>query len=299
MRSSPRKPQFLGAHAPESTASRDRWLLSYADFMTLLLALFVVLYASARIEETPEANPFEGLQAAFVFDSKSPTPVAITSVAPGSEPASEEELAPVPVLAQLEDALNNVIESTPLEPGEDPGVSLHATEEGLTISLSSTEFFPAGGVEIPEARRTALAAMGPLLNSTTATLRFEGHTDSQPVGAGPYPSNWELSSARASAVARLFMTDHAVDPSRVAVAGFADQRPLTEGSDSENRARNRRVDIVVLADGVLVLAEGQGEEGPRSELDQLLEALPPIPTAVDESLRQPELGPQPEDIPLP
>lgn len=293
----PRKRLAASGGPREPGPSGERWLLSYADFMTLLLALFVVLYASARVEENPESNPFEGLQAAFVFDENSPTAVQTTSTAPGSEPATEETLAPLPVLAQLEEALADVIDEIPREPGEDPGISLHSSEEGLTVSLSSTEFFPAGGVEIPEARKAALAAMVPLLNSTSASLRFEGHTDSQPIGAGPYPSNWELSSARAAAVARFFMTDHALSPARVSTVGFADQRPMADDEDPANRARNRRVDIVILADGALVPKDPSAQQ--TSELDQLLEALPPIPQGADESLRVPDAGPQPLDIPLP
>jgi chemotaxis protein MotB len=278
-------------------SGRDRWLLSYADFMTLLLALFVVLYASARSDEQRDASLFEGLQAAFVFDAVSPSPVPTSGQAPGAEAAVAEALAPVPVLMQLEEDLLDVVERTPRKPGEEPGVSLHQTERGLIIRLASTEFFPAGGVEIPPERRKALGAMAPALASTTASLQFEGHTDAQPVSAGPYPSNWELSAARAAAVARLFMDDHAIAPGRISVVGHAAQRPVADNADPANRARNRRVDIVVLEDGELV-ASGEGS-GTSDALDELLEELPPIPSEVDETLRAEPAGPPPEDIPLP
>ncbi len=281
----------------EGSTGRDRWLLSYADFITLLLALFVVLYASARVDETRDASLFEGLQAAFVFDAVSPSPVPTSGQAPGAEAANAEALAPVPVLMQLEEDLVDVVEQMPREPGEEPGVSLHQTERGLIIRLASTEFFPAGGVEIPPARREALSAMAPVLASTTASLQFEGHTDDQPVSGGPYPSNWELSAARAAAVARLFVDDHDLAPGRVSVIGHAEQRPIADNADPANRARNRRVDIVVLEDGELVPSEGGS--GTRDALDQLLEVLPPIPGEADETLKAPPAGPPPVDIPLP
>lgn len=281
----------------ESAPGRDRWLLSYADFMTLLLALFVVLYASARAEGARDASLFEGLQAAFVFDEVSPSPVPTSGQAPGAEAANAEALAPVPVLMQLEEDLLDVVEKTPRVPGEEPGVSLHRTERGLIIRLASTEFFPAGGVEIPPERRAALGAMAPALASTTASLQFEGHSDDQPVGAGPYPSNWELSAARAAAVARLFIDDHDLAPGRISVVGHAAQRPIADNADPANRARNRRVDIVVLEDGELV-ASGE-RNGTGAALDELLEELPPIPSEADETLRAKPAGPPPEDIPLP
>ena len=276
----------------EGASGRDRWLLSYADFMTLLLALFVVLYASARTEGRRDASLFEGLQAAFVSEAVSPSPVPTSDQAPDTE-----VLDPVPVLLQLEEDLLYVVERTQRKPGEEPGVSLPQTERGLIIRLASTEFFPAGGVEIPPDRRKALGAMAPALASTTASLQFEGHTDTQPVSAGPYPSNWELSAARAAAVARLFMDDHAIAPGRVSVVGHAAARPVADNADPANRARNRRVDIVVLEDGKFV-ASGEGS-GTSEALDELLEELPPIPSGVDETLRAVPAGPPPEDIPLP
>lgn len=285
------------APEPAGATGRDRWLLSYADFMTLLLALFVVLYASAQVDDDSDASLFEGLQAAFVFDAVSPSPVPTSGQAPGAEAANAEALAPVPVLMQLEEDLVDVVERTPRKPGEDPGVSLHQTEQGLVIRLASTEFFPAGGVEIPAERRAALGAMAPVLRAANATLQFEGHTDDQPVASGPFPSNWELSAARAAAVARLFIENHAVAPERVRVVGHAEQRPIAENTDAASRARNRRVDIVVLDDAELVPAEGTNPT--RDALDQLLEELPPIPDGVDESLRPAPPGPAPEDIPLP
>ena len=140
--------------------------------------------------------------------------------------------------------------------------------------------------------------MAPFLNANTSSLHFEGHTDASPIQGGPYPSNWELSSARAAAVARFFMDEHALDPRRVTISGLASHRPATENGDAEGRARNRRVEIVVLSDGELV-ATDEGAGAARAQLDALLETLPPIPESADESLRGPEPGPAPVDIPLP
>lgn len=287
----PRPPQ-----APPEAAGRDRWLLSYGDFMTLLLALFVVLYASARIEADKQ-DPFEGLQSAFFFEADSPAPLPTTPSKATDEPIADSALVPPTRIDLLEDELSRELESQRERLGREHGASLYQSERGLVISLASAEFFPAGGVTIPAERRQVLAGLAPLLAANSLPLQFEGHTDDRPIQSDSFPSNWELSAARAAAVARFFIEDHEIDPRRVATLGYAQYRPLAANDEPGNRARNRRVEIVVLEDGELVPVDA--EDGERSELDRLLEELPPIPSEADESLRAPDLGPPPEDIPLP
>ncbi len=281
------------------SAGRDRWLLSYADFMTLLLALFVVLYASALIDADKKDSLFEGLQAAFFFDENSPNPVPIEDTP--IEKASEAKTTPSIVSAriQLENEISQELETQRLRLGVDHGASLFKTERGLVISLASAEFFPAGGVEIAPERRAVLAAIAPLLAASSRPLQFEGHTDSLPIQSDQYPSNWELSAARAAAVARLFIDDHAIDPKRVATVGYAEYRPVSTEDDPASRALNRRVEIVILQDGELLPESDADSRSRNTELDQLLNGLPPIPADADESLKAADPGPPPEDIPLP
>ena len=266
--------------------------------MTLLLALFVVLYASAASREVEQARLFEGLKAAFVFENESPAAVQSPGESDAGDDATADTIAPIPLLAQLEEDLAAIVDDLPRPEDAEPGVRLQQTERGLVVSLASAEFFPAGGVEIPAERRASLAAMAPFLNANTSSIHFEGHTDASPIQNGAYPSNWELSAARAAAVARLFLDEHALDPKRVTISGLAAHRPLAENEDAAGRARNRRVEIVILSDGELV-AVGDEADAARARLDALLDTLPPIAEAVDESLRPPPPGPQPEDIPLP
>jgi len=281
------------------SAGHNRWLLSYADFLTLLLALFVVLYASALVDADKNTRLFEGLQAAFFFHENSPNPIPVEE-AP-LDAATEKTTTPSVVSAriQLEEDISHELETQRLRLGEDQGVHLFQTERGLVISLASTEFFPAGGVEIPPERRAVLAAIAPLIAASHRSLQFEGHTDAQPIGSDQYPSNWELSAARAAAVARLFIDDHGIDPKRVATVGYAEFRPVTTKTDPASRALNRRVEIVILEDGELVSEPSTEAESRNSELDQLLDGLPPIPADADESLKAAAPGPPPEDIPLP
>ena len=279
------------------TPGRDRWLLSYADFMTLLLALFVVLYASAQVDVDDDHSLFAGLQAAFFFDENSPSPVQLESIPIDLQPATDSIASVISARSQLEEDISRELESQRLRLGEDHGASLVQTERGLVITLASAEFFPAGGVQIPEDRRAVLGAIAPLIAATSSSLQFEGHTDDQPIRSDQFPSNWELSSARASAVARLFIEDHSINPKRIATIGYAEFRPIAANDDAGNRALNRRVEIVILEDGVLIPLSN--DQTKTSELDQLLNGLPPIPVSADESLKPKDLGPPPEDIPLP
>lgn len=273
----------------EPAPQRDRWLLSYADFLTLLLALFVVLYASALVDVEKNRGLFEGLQSAFTKG----TPASEKND-PGRVPDAVGDLAPQ---NQLESNLAKRLDRERARIQADPGVSLHPTERGLVISLAAAEYFRPGSAEIRASRRPVLAAMAPLLAAESAPLLFEGHTDDLPANNPIYPSNWELSSARAAAIARFFIDKHGIDPQRVATTGYAAYRPLSDGESPSERARNRRVEIVVLSESERVKTRGKVD--PERELGRLLEQLPPLADEPDETLRPPPPRPVPIDIPLP
>ncbi len=299
MKSAPKKAAKHASAAP----SRDRWLLSYADFLTLLLALFVVLYASARLDAEKNRGLFEGLQTSFTGNAAS-IEDAQTVRSPGSGNTEDREADRIPdslgslaPLKQLEASLTKQLENERRRLARDPGIRVDETERGLVISLAAAEYFPAGGAEIPPERKHVLAAIAPLLAAETGSLHFEGHTDDRPVANAAFASNWELSSARAAAVARYFIEEHEVDPRRVATTGYAAFRPVADGDAPADRARNRRVEIVVLADGDGAGATRGADDG--RALSRLLEKLPPIDGEADDSLRPPAPGPAPFDIPLP
>ena len=277
---------------------RDRWLLSFADFLTLMLALFIVLYASAQLDSERNRNLIQGLQSAFFFDESTPTLVPVDGHASDIQPVPEIIPGPITPQNQLKEDLAHELEVQKQRLGRDPGMSLYETERGIVVSLASAEFFPAGGVEIPPERKAILAALAPLLAAGSMPLSFEGHTDDQPIESDRYPSNWELSSARAASVARFFIEEHGIDPRRVATVGYAEFRPFVRNDGSANRSLNRRVEIVLLRDAQLVPLD-DGRDDSDAELDRLLEGLPPLDDEVDPSLRPPAPGPAPLDIPPP
>ena len=218
--------------------SHDRWLVSYADFITLLFAFFVVLFATEESDKTKKVELAASIQSAFnqmgIFG-------AHAKVLPKVNAAGGGGLA--------EDGMDMAVFEHKL--GEVAGpeiasgvIGMHESESGLVVSLEEAGFFDSG---IAEVRPSAL----PVLNRIAAVLpetglRVEGHTDDVPIHTPQYASNWELSSARASSIARLLLVHSNVHAESLSVAGYAEFHPAASNDTAEGRARNRRVDIVVL-----------------------------------------------------
>jgi len=231
-----------------SRVSHERWLVSYADFITLLFAFFVVLFATGQSDKHKKVELAASIQTAFhqmgLFEAR--TNVPTLSDVPGMGGAS-----PVPATALPETApqsllaVRHTIEDV-AGPEIDSGViGLHESENGLVVSLQEAGFFDSGAAEI---RPSAL----PVLNRIAAALpetplRVEGHTDNVPIHTQQFASNWELSSARASSIARLLLLHPNVRAENMSVAGYAEFHPAASNDTAAGRARNRRVDIVLLA----------------------------------------------------
>ncbi len=213
--------------------SRDRWLISYADLVTLLFALFVVLYAAANHDRARAV--MQGL--AVQFGDAPVTPareVAGRGVLPGGD-ALDAERAMIERAFAASETLRARARAT-------------MTERGLVVSLAEAGFFAPGEAALREDARTPVDTLADALGASGAQVRVEGHTDSTPISTARYPSNWELSAARASAVlARL--SARGLPTSRLSVAGYAGERPFADNSTPEGRALNRRVDLVILRPG--------------------------------------------------
>ncbi len=228
-------------------ASHDRWLISYADFITLLFAFFVVLFASSQADKKKQARAASSIQAAFnqmgLFDASAKrgllTDGAGVDVAGGlSVPEMATPNPPMEILRrQIEAAAGPEIRAG--------AIGLSDSANGLTISLREAKFFDSGSAELRPPALPVLDRIAAALPE--AGLRVEGHTDDVPIHTPQYASNWELSSARASSVARLLLKHANVHAAGMSVSGYAEFHPVAENATEEGRARNRRVDIVVLA----------------------------------------------------
>lgn len=222
-------------------ANHERWLLTYADLITLLMAFFVILYALAVSDYKRISELQNALRNAFHITSG-----AGQTALNGSPSVLVGGATPVDfALIEMQKQIDKASKEERGAEGE-AAVSTKMTERGLVVSLASSAFFDAGGAYLkPDAVR--------LMNKVAANLKrsnrnilVEGHTDDTPIHTRQYPSNWELSTARATSVVRYFIELHRIPPNRLSASGYGEYKPLVANSSPDNRAKNRRVDIVIL-----------------------------------------------------
>lgn len=249
-------------------ANHERWLVSYADFITLLFAFFVVLYASSQVDQKKVGKLALAIQIAFqelgVFPASSteipldlndPMPFstvqAIQNVkrntelgriasAPEAALAGNSEQNDLDTLQeQLRQALHNEINLRE--------IALRRVDEGLVVSLREFGFFNSGSAVIKTESLSALDRIASILAIRTYRLRIEGHTDNIPIHTPQMASNWELSTARATELVRVLIDRYNFSPGRLSAAGYAEFHPVASNLTPQGRAQNRRVDIVILA----------------------------------------------------
>jgi len=235
--------------------NHERWLVSYADFITLLFAFFVVLFASSQSDKKKQLKLSEAMQTAFTplgtFDAHSKTPPltdinasAITNSIP-SPIVRPLPSASTESLEETEARLRNLIAEQVAAGGIPPGgIAMRITPDGLVISLHEAGFFPSGSAEV---RPASIPMISILANTLPAgPLRVEGHTDNVPIHTAQFASNWELSTARSTAIARLLLEHGPIDPANLAAAGYAEFHPVASNATEDGRTQNRRVDIILL-----------------------------------------------------
>jgi chemotaxis protein MotB len=213
--------------------------VSYADVMTLLLALFTTMYAASAVDATRLGSITESTKQAFGVPEKSRVRrlgLAPAVVRPIEIVSTEDRLEPIRLRLAAE--LDQEIKLQRAELSRDG--------RGLVVSLPERATFPTASAEVtPEARKLIVrlaAALAPLPNA----LRIEGHTDNVPIRTSRYASNWELSTARAAAVVTFLIGGEHIQPARLSAAGYGEYHPRVANESAENRARNRRIDLVIV-----------------------------------------------------
>jgi chemotaxis protein MotB len=242
----------MNPRTPRSRAGHDRWLVSYADFITLMFAFFVVLYAFARDDQRKQMQVSAAIDTAFHsmgVPSKSSDGPSQTGPGPAgklpNQVAEADMIAPGRVrddLMRLRDDLDRTL-STQIAAHT---VSLEMGRDGLVISLREAGFFDSGSAVPKPAALPALRSIANELSTLPYDIRIEGHTDNVPIHTAEFDSNWDLSSARATRIARLFIEMKAIRPDRISAAGYAEFHPIAGNDTAEGRAQNRRVDLVVM-----------------------------------------------------
>ena len=261
---------------PAAHVNHERWLVSYADFITLLFAFFVVMFATSQTDKGKAQQVSDSVKKALEGEKLSTIVQAILGGTvtdqgkgnammhgPGGaqkvvlEEKKDQKLAElVPSLKVLSEELKKEI--------EDGRIIISMQQRGLVVSFTQAALFPSGEDVVSQQAHEGLEKVAAAIKKLPNPVRLEGHTDSKPIRTPRFRSNWELSAARSIALLELFSTDYGVARERMSVAGYADTAPIASNDDEPGRARNRRVDIVIL-----------NEQGEMAEPEKREEGKPP------------------------
>jgi chemotaxis protein MotB len=240
--------------------NHERWLVSYADLVTLLFAFFVVMFASTQTDKSRAKEISEAVKEALQNGGIPPQILAIlggTKDDKGrgnqllrgpntlSPKATEEKPSPARPLDLI--AAYGALRGKLGPEIKNGAVDVYIEERGIIIGLNSAVFFPSGGDTIDGSVFPTLEKVSSVLNQLPNPLRLEGHTDSLPINTARFRSNWELSAARGIAMLRALNENYSVANSRMAVVGYADTQSLESNETEDGRRKNRRVDIVIVS----------------------------------------------------
>ncbi len=267
-------------HKHEDHLNHEAWAIPYGDLVTLLLALFVVMYAVSSVNEGKYRVLADALSEAFGGPPRSMKPIQMGTQQRGDEQSRIQVMPPrgaekANAVGGEDPAMRNRFVQPPRAAGANSAAEAQArehlqrmaaavenalgdlisrdlvvvkrTDYWLEIEIRTDILFSSGSAGVAETAWPVLSRLAGILKPFGNPLRIEGHTDNIPISTATFPSNWELSAARAARVVHLFMRE-GVDPRRMTVAGFGQYHPVGDNSQAEGRNRNRRVVIVVLAD---------------------------------------------------
>ena len=242
--------------AHEKEANHERWLVSYADLITLLFAVFVTLYAMSQTDKKKIEEVVESMRDSFGYSKSSPA----------SKPSVIEAgtMSIIPSMRKLSQAPKHgsrskggekdfratkvSIEAYLMKVGAQEKVSVSVNQRGLVVSLKEAGFFDSGSATLKQSSYTLLNDVAESLSGYSNGIRVEGHTDNVPISTAVFPSNWELSASRATSVVQYLTKQDDFDPANVSATGYGEYRPVADNSTDEGRRKNRRVDLVLLSE---------------------------------------------------
>jgi chemotaxis protein MotB len=235
----------------EEHENHERWLVSYADFITLLFAFFTVLYATSQRDIAKQKEFEQSIRKSFrsfldfggvqggqtSFDQNTnPIPPPIDLFPPPDSAPSEHE-----------DAVKKVTNKIMSKEEQAEAISqIRHDALGVEISLAANALFPSGSDQFTDKGLRVLKKIGAMLKASGRRLVIQGHTDNEPISTARFPSNWELSAARATRIVRYLISRHGIDPSRLVAVAYADQRPIASNDTEAGRAKNRRIEIMMV-----------------------------------------------------
>ena len=248
---------------PEKEANTERWLITYSDLITLLMIFFIIMYSMSQVNAAKYAAVANSLslvlrgQAMSVLETQGPSMVPgisgqLAPEGPGKTSAKQGELEEVKkqiaefikaedLKAEKEKKAGNLSVSKLSDK-----ITVYEQERGLVISFKDTLLFASGSDQLNDKARQIIIQVSAALQNIPNYIRVEGHTDNLPINTPQFPSNWELSVLRASNVVHVMSESAGIPAERLSIIGYGENRPLVANDSSENRAINRRVDVVIL-----------------------------------------------------
>jgi len=245
----------------------ERWLLTYADLITLLMVFFVVLYSmstadsskwkqiSAALEQAFNVDVLRGQSASALDDGSAAPALPIDTL------ITEQEMP-------LASRIQNKVQTALAAGNQTPDVSVGVDREGIVIRLSGSYLFDSGRAELKPNAFSVLDAIAAELKLLPNDIRVDGHTDSTPIDSPRYPTNWELSAARALAVTRYLSETDGIHATRLMAAGFGEFRPIALNDTRANRALNRRVEVHILSSNWAEEVQPQPTPQPQTSTEQ-------------------------------
>ena len=248
----------------EKEGNHERWLVSYADFITLLFAVFVCLYAMSQTDKAKTESLVASIRDSFGHikggstaeqvnfvdssDVRKIPAIKPESLSPGRGGDDLKHGAKGRKRAEIKDfytakaALENALKNS----GNMDKVSVQVTKRGLVVSLKEAGFFDSGSAEVKQSSYQLMDAVATALATFSNPIRVEGHTDNVPIRSSAFKSNWELSTSRATNVVRTLTEGYGFQPQTISAVGYGEFRPIAGNDTAEGRMQNRRVDIVLL-----------------------------------------------------
>ncbi len=238
---------------PEGGGGAPEWMTTYGDLVTLLMCFFVLLFAFSTIDKQKFVAVMQSFQgSAGVMQngrSLSYADLVFDGMPESKETKDQQSIKMRKEVEELKKAINKFTEKHKM----DFDIAVSADLQGLKITLPNSALFDPARAEIKEDARVILEFLYEMLNQEAFQnrhIRIEGHTDNVPIHTARFPSNWVLSATRATTVLNYFIVEHNMKPGRFSIAGYGEYRPLESNETAEGRAKNRRVDIVVLTEEI-------------------------------------------------
>lgn len=237
----------------EEHENHERWLVSYADFITLLFAFFTVMYATSNADLDKSKKFEKSIREAFGVLGGEGQDIGSNNFPNHANKGMVIE-PPIKIFnnrnsskEEVKEAMMMMIDEKMTEDERTKaGFSVRTDEDGVRISLLASKLFPEGSAKVLKGSLLTLDVVANILKLTGKDIVVEGHTDNQIIQSATYPSNWELAGARAATIVRYFIQRHEFPSDKLRVVSYSDQRPLENNDSDENRSKNRRIEILIL-----------------------------------------------------